>query len=192
MITELKKDLLDASLSDSDILNKYILCGDPFIFSGNVGLYASLKSKIAQHFTIDITKVHMVGSAKLGFSIARPKLWKPFNDESDIDMVVVSENVFDRLWEEISDLNISLYDRSEQDDQKFNSFLKYFFRGWIRPDLLPLRYHKTQMWFEYFRSISYKEFGSYKITGAIFRNEFFFRKYHETNINIIRKGVEHA
>lgn len=179
-------------MSNRDILSKYILCGEPYIFGGDVGQYSRLKTQIAKHFSIEIIKIYMVGSAKLGFSIAKTKLWKPFDDDSDIDMVIISENVFDQFWENLSDLNTSLYNRSEREEEKFNSFLKYFFRGWIRPDFLPIRHEKTQEWLDYFKSLSYKEFGPYKITGAIFRNEFFFRKYHEKNINIIRKGVNHA
>ena len=189
---EFKRDLQDDSMSESDILNKYIFSGDPCIFSDNVGLYSRLKTKIACHFNIEVTKVHMVGSAKLGFSIAETKLWKLFDDDSDIDMVVISENVFDDFWKDLSDLNTGLYDRSENDENKFHSFLKYFFRGWIRPDFLPLAHHKTQEWLDYFRSISYGEFGTFKITGAVFKSEFFFRKYHERNIRLIRQGDDHA
>lgn len=183
-----KQDLANGSMTSRDILNKYIFSGEPYIFSGNTGLYSQLKSKISEHFSIEITKIFMVGSAKLGFSIARKKLWKNFDDNSDIDMVIISESVFDCFWQELSDLSNSFYARSEQDEKKYNSFLKYFFRGWIRTDFLPLSHKKTQEWLDYFRSISYKEFGSCKITGAIFKNEFFFRKYHEKNIDVIRKG----
>lgn len=187
-----KSDLQNTAMTDSGILNKYILCDNPYIFSNNVGLYSQLKTTIGSHFQVDITRIHMVGSAKLGFSIARSKLWKTFDDDSDIDMVIISEAVFDRLWKILSTLNVGHYDRTEQEQKKFDSFLKYFFRGWIRPDFLPLKHAEAQEWLDYFKSISYKRFGPYKITCAVFKEEFFFRKYHERNIHLIRQGVDHA
>lgn len=189
---EFRQDLQNNLMGESNILNKYIFTGNPYIFTENLGLYADLKTTIASHFNIEVTRIHMVGSAKLGFSIAKSKLWKPFDDDSDIDMVIISDGVFDNFWEDLSDLNFGLYARSERDEKKFESFLKYFFRGWIRPDFLPLTHNKTQEWLDYFRGISYKEFGPYKITGAVFKNEFFFRKYHERNIKLIRQGANYA
>lgn len=186
---DFKEDLQKTSMSDSDILTKYIFCGNPYIFKEDVGLYSRLKTTIANQFNIEVTNVHMVGSAKLGFSIAKSKLWKLFDDNSDIDMVIISDMVFNNFWENLSGLNVGFYDRSEREEKKFDSFLNYFFRGWIRPDFLPLSHGKTQEWLDYFRSISYKEFGTYKITGAVFKSEFFFRKYHERNIKLIRQGA---
>lgn len=183
-----KIDLADENMTSKDILNKYIFTGEPYIFNTNIGLYSKLKSQLSTHFSVEVTKIFMVGSAKLGFSIAREKLWKIFDDDSDIDMVIISGELFDSFWHDLSGLSNIRYASTEQDEKKYNSFLKYFFRGWIRTDFLPLSHPKTQEWLDYFRDISYKEFGPYKITGAIFKNEFFFRKYHEKNIDLIRKG----
>ncbi len=108
MLEEFKTDLRNAAMTEVAILDKYIFSGNPFIFCANTGLYAQLKAKITTHFGIGITAAHMVGSAKLGFSVAPDKLWKPFGEESDIDMVIISEDVFNILWEELSSIN-SLY-----------------------------------------------------------------------------------
>ena len=76
----------------------------------------------------------MVGSAKLGFSIAPSKLWKPFDGESDIDIVVVSEKSFTEYWSKLFLFNSNTF-RNEQDAERYEKFKDYFFRGWIRPDL---------------------------------------------------------
>ncbi len=68
-----KTDLSNEVMSSREILDKYLFCGEPHIFAGDTGKYSRLKSTIASHFRIEITKVFMVGSAKLGFSIARVK-----------------------------------------------------------------------------------------------------------------------
>ena len=128
----------------------------------------------------------MVGSAMLGFSISPSKLWNDFNIESDIDIVVISEKIFDAYWKELLDFNINVTARTEKEDKNYRDFLKYFLKGWIRPDLLPGAYSKTDEWFEFFRSISYGKYGNYKIAGAVFRNEYFFEKYHSHNIDKLR------
>ena len=133
-IESFKLDLKNKTLSESDILNRHILLDNPHIFSGNVAPYASLKTKIGEHFKTDITKIHMVGSAKLGFSIVKKQIWKPFDDDSDIDMVIISENVFDRLWEQLSDINLYSYDAAEQAKGNYKSFLKYHHELCLEPD----------------------------------------------------------
>lgn len=130
----------------------------------------------------------MVGSAKLGFSINPTQLWKLFSDDSDIDMVIISDMIFDKFWRQLYEFNIDIKSRTEQEQKRFNSFLKYFFKGWIRPDLFPFEFDGKEKWDNFFRSISYKEFGNRKITGAIFRNLFFFENYHRNNIKQIRLG----
>jgi len=42
-------------------------------------------------------------------------------------------------------------------------FLKYFFKGWIRPDLFPFDFKGKNEWEDFFKSISYKEFSERKI-----------------------------
>lgn len=84
----------------------------------------------------------MIGSAKLGFSIAPSKLWKEFNEESDIDIVVVSDKIFDIYWQELFEFNIELTARSQGEQDLYEKFLNYFFRGWIRPDLFSFNFQK--------------------------------------------------
>jgi hypothetical protein len=120
------------------IVQKYIVHGTPYIFNNDEDKYFDLKREIAANFSEHYNNVHMVGSAKLGFSIAPRKLWRPFSIESDIDIVIVSTKLFEKLWEGIHELNIGLTDRTRSEDRYYQRFLNYFFKGWIRPDLFPL------------------------------------------------------
>lgn len=190
VLSEFKEDLLNKSISDKEIVDKYILFGTPYIFREDERKYYSLKKVIADHFGISQTNVIMVGSAKLGFSIAPHKLFRKITDESDIDVVIISEKLFDSFWESLFEFNINITSRTEKEDQTYKKFLEYFFRGWLRPDKFPFNYHNKQQWFDFFKRISYKDYDKRKVTGAIYRNEYFFRKYHENNIKEIRIGVE--
>lgn len=184
---QFKNELNDKQISDMTIIRKYLLHGTPFIYRENEDLYFEIKQHVADFFNISTTKVVMVGSAKLGFSIAPHKLWNNFSDESDIDIVVISEDVFDEYWKELLDFNINIEIRDKEEDKRYKKFLEYFLKGWLRPDLFPFEYDKKSAWFKFFKSISYNKFGNYKVAGAIFRNEYFFELYHAMNIKKLRQ-----
>lgn len=182
-----KSELNNDLISDLSIIRKNLLHGTPLVFQDDEDKYFSLKQKVAEYFGVSTTKIVMVGSAKLGFSIAPNKLWNDFSEESDIDIVVISEDIFDSYWKEILDFNINNKARSEKEDENYREFLEYFLKGWIRPDLFPFNYPKKNEWFEFFKSLSYGKYGNYKIAGAIFRNEYFFENYHTRNIKKLRQ-----
>ncbi len=179
-IERFKADLGNSLVNETSIVRKYLLHGSPLIFQDNEDLYFD--------FEISTSKIIMVGSSKLGFSIAPDKLWKHTEETSDIDMVVISDEVFDFFWKDLLDFNINIVARTEKEDADFREFLEYFLKGWIRPDKFPFKYAVKDKWFEYFKSISYNKYKKRKITVAVFRNEYFFEKYHTLNIKKIRLG----
>jgi len=185
-IIEFKSILNDRNMTELDIVQKHIIHRSPFIFHED--LYYSLKKIIADKYGIHYNNVKMIGSAKLGFSIAPNKLWKEFDDSSDIDMAIISEDIFETFWKQMHEYNLNISARSESEERNFNKFKNYFFRGWIRPDLLPFDFSEKSDWFDFFRSISYKEFGQRKITGAIYKDFYFFESYHKSNLKTLRAG----
>jgi len=187
-VDEFKGKLRNQAISDIEIVQGYITHGPAFVFKDDDEKYFQLKNTIAQKFGLNPADVIMIGSAKLGFSISPLKLWKPFHEDSDIDMVVISPDIFDKFWVELYDLNIKLTDRSVYEDKQYRKFLDYFFKGWLRPDLFPFSYDGRKEWFDFFKSISYAEFGIQRVSGAIFRNHAFYERYHVANIRAIRNG----
>lgn len=186
---EFKSILTDKTIKDKDIVQRYIGYGDPFVFNNDQSKYFELKKIIADGFRIHPNEVTMVGSAKLGFSIAPNKLWAPFNDESDIDMAIISEKIFTDYWKDLYKFDINRTVRTTREQALFEKFLDYFFKGWLRPDLFPFSFNKRNAWFDFFTSISYQKFGEQKIRCGLFRNNYFFENYHTININKIRQGV---
>ena len=110
---------------------------------------------VAQKFGLNPQDVIMVGSAKLGFSISPLQRWQPFHGESDIDVAIISPDIFDRFWKELYDFNIKLTDRTPKEDKQYYIFLDYFFKGWLRPDFFPFSYVGRKEWFDFFKSIYY-------------------------------------
>ncbi len=197
MITleEFKDDLKNQSLDSINIVQKYLMTGYPYIFLDKSGIYSDLKCDIISYFgAVDYKNVLMVGSCLLGFSIAPKKefLAIDFNRDSDIDMVIIDTDLFNRYWNKLSDFDIKKAVYTEQEQMNYYSFLRYFFDGWIRPDLLPNCYTGKKEWFDFFRSISYSKYDKRKVTGAIFHSEYFFIKYHVRNINRLREVLKNG
>ena len=75
-------------LPSIEIVRKYIISGECCYLSEHA--YCNLRSEVACYFGLCSSEVLVVGSAKLGFSIAPHKRYCLFHDESDIDVVLVS------------------------------------------------------------------------------------------------------
>jgi hypothetical protein len=92
------KDILKGHEREEIIVQKYIVHGTPYIFKDDEDKYFDLKREIASNFSEHYSNIYMVGSAKLGFSIAPQKCWQHFTTESDIDMVIISNKLFESFW----------------------------------------------------------------------------------------------
>lgn len=96
MLEEFKADL--NGLSSLQMIRKYILNGVCHVL--NDDQHFRLKEEICEHFKVDFNNVILVGSGKLGFSIKADKRFQSFGDDSDIDIAVVSGELFQKVWEE--------------------------------------------------------------------------------------------
>ncbi|MGW1452208.1 hypothetical protein ACWCO3_28615 [Micromonospora sp. NPDC002411] len=97
--------------------------------------YSSIREYAGQILKVSPTRdVYIVGSAKLGFSIKPGSRYRGFNDESDVDLAIVSTSLYERLWEQARS-----YSRQggiwDKDDR--NHFKNDHVNGVIKPYLLP-------------------------------------------------------
>ena len=82
-------DLLDVCLRGDDI---------PFICSDAAG-WTAFRGELANGVDgLAEGDIRVVGSARYGFSMKPRNHLREFTDESDIDVVVVNEVLFDQLW----------------------------------------------------------------------------------------------
>ena len=172
-LEQYKEDL--RILSPIQIVQKHIICGESCVLPRQK--YFDLRSEIAEHFQLDLNEVLVVGSAKLGFSIAPDKLYRPFHDESDIDVVIVSSRLFDKIWEAVFS-----YSLEGGDWPAYEAFIGYLFHGWIRPDKLPRSdiFKAGKDWWNFFLRITNSGvYGNYKIAGALYKSWFFLETYQK-------------
>ncbi|GHB08079.1 hypothetical protein ACFFLG_18210 [Shewanella indica] len=171
MIEEFKADL--KSLNSLQIYRKYVLGGDCHLLDNHQMF--EIRETICDKFEIDFTDVIMVGSGKLGFSIKPSRRFEVFNDDSDIDIAIVSTKLFERIWQEAY-----LFKKSGADWPSSNNFFKYISEGWIRPDKLPSSsyFEFTDEWWKFFNSLtSSNRFGPFKVRGGLYHSHFFLQEY---------------
>ena len=176
------------SSSTVDVIRKQFLHGD--CYSLTDVQYFELKKEVASHFGLHPTEILVVGSGKLGFSIAPQKLYRPFRDESDTDIVLVSTRLFDQIWQDVH-----RYWRTGGYWERQQQFEHCLFRGWIRPDKLPPSklFQTANEWWEFFRRITERgDYGPFKLTGALYRSWYYFESYQEKCIDNCKKELKGA
>lgn len=169
-------------------VQKYLFHGTPHVFHNRENEYFEFRNKIASKFNVGFHEVFIVGSAKLGFSFYKNT---DFDYNSDIDVVIVNDNLFEEFYFKITDYQYQLDRQYRTVDLKelkiYNQFLRYLVKGWMRPDKLPTSFQVNLLkseWFDFFESLSYgrSEIGNYKVAAGLFKNYTYLEKYYTTSV----------
>ena len=92
---DLLEILGDCSGSDrTAIARQWLSEGIPFAFKECPAIYESLRLWLSLKLGVKAKEISLVGSARLGWSLAPRKLGKPFDRESDLDLFVISQRLF--------------------------------------------------------------------------------------------------
>lgn len=184
----LYKDIVD-NKSENYIIQKYVLHEFPFYFATKKELWFDFKYKISGKFNIPISSIFLVGSGQFGFSLNPKNKLRNFIEDgeytSDLDIAIVSSNLFNKYWDYIKEFSLTSLD----DEEKVlkSKFLDYMLKGWIRPDLFPKNYAEKQLWFEFFKSFNVEV--NRKVNCGIFRDEDCFLSYYTKSIKQIKDKV---
>ncbi|MBP0943069.1 hypothetical protein V2K16_22595 [Pseudomonas alliivorans] len=71
--------------------------GIPMAFVKSPTAYQVLRMTLAQSLNVGVKDVSLVGSGRLGFSLAPKKYGEPFGEGSDLDVCIISDDLFQRL-----------------------------------------------------------------------------------------------
>lgn len=102
-----KKEFLEAcnTKNSDEIYDEYFISGTVWLFEELFKdrwfeKYDEFKKYIAKRLNVHYNNIGIAGSAKLGFSINPQKDYKDFDDKSDMDIIIVSEKLFNEFWHE--------------------------------------------------------------------------------------------
>lgn len=166
----------------TDTVRRHIIHGSCFALTD--AAYHDLRSKVSAQYDLHPNHVLVVGSGKLGFSIAPQKQYRHFGDTSDVDVVVVSDILFDALWK-----SVHYYVEHGGYWEKFKDFKDSLFQGWIRPDKFPPEksFEEAMKWWAFFNELSQTgAYSSFKVRGAIYRDWGFLESYQLRSVNACR------
>jgi len=129
------RDELRAATDLDHLLSVTLFDGTPFVFGGDREAYLRWKNGLAEDLDVDPYSLLMVGSAALGISIGPEKDFRPFSENSDIDLAVVSQHHFDIAWRFMRNIDSKRYalDDSAQ-RQIMRNAREYVFLGVIPTD----------------------------------------------------------
>jgi hypothetical protein len=179
-----------------DFARKEILHGTPFVFVEREADFYEFRKRIAVHFDIGFHEVFITGSGKLGFS---PHKRTEFSYDSDIDVAIVSNTLFNSMMEKIRCYQMQLREAritvSKREISKYHRFLEYSAIGWFRPDLLPDSFDIgdiRERWFDFFTSISdgRSEVGNYKVNAGVFKSYRHLEKYTFSGLESVKNSLE--
>lgn len=178
-----------------DFCRKHVLHGTPFVFAGREDDFYEFRKRIAKKFGVSFHEVYITGSGRMGFS---PFKDTEFGPDSDVDVAIVSQTLFDSFVEVIRDYQMNLRSArrtvTQPEQNMYHQFLEYTALGWIRPDKLPLSFRVRDFkndWFEFFASLSNgnSEVGNYKVSGGVFRSYRHLELYTTSGIASVRDSL---
>lgn len=177
------------------IVQKFLIDGSSFFFDKiQVGEEFEFKKDLAESLDVHIRDIVIVGSGKLGFSIKPDKIepsYYPFkefdfdfrenieNEKSDLDVAIVSGNLFDKQLVNIYN-HTNSYSNTNFKGSIKKSFADYILKGWLRPDYIPIDYNITDE-INIARK-KYKVKYGRTINLGIYKSWYFFENYHKNNI----------
>lgn len=96
-------------LDTESIYKKYLLGQEVWYFKQKdpakyLQTYDDFKHYVANSLGINFNNISIVGSAKTGVSLSPDKEFKTFDDDSDLDLVLVSPTLFYKFWDAYLDL----------------------------------------------------------------------------------------
>lgn len=192
-VDTIKKDII--CLPSKDFIIKYLLKSDIWYFSVYQGLeigqaieqMEGLKEIINSKLGIAYHNVLMVGSGKIGCSLSPNKDFKEFDDDSDIDIAIISSNLFNEIWNKIRTASMT-------EHIQYKPIASSVFRGFINEkqfcDIDFARQYWNNQIADLNRCIQEEIKIYHSVNYRIYRSWEDLEFYHINGINILKKQLE--
>ena len=117
------------SKPELDIYYDYLLGQEVWYFQNNGNDfsfdYDSFKKFISRNLTIPFNNISIVGSAKTRYSFSPSKNLSEFHNESDFDLIIVSNKLFKTIWDAFKKISSGqyLHNYGQKCGNVFNGFV---------------------------------------------------------------------
>ncbi|WOX11222.1 hypothetical protein [Streptomyces sp. N50] len=157
--------------------------------------YIKWRHLVATELGVDPIAVQLVGSARLGYSMNPKKRYRKFHGGSDLDIAVVSPELFEKAWAELREI---IEDELFSDDK--DDLRKLVFEECIALDIVLPRLSFGEHWSRS-RDLFVQDLGvafrNCEVNYRLYRNHGSLRSYQVKNVKIARdraieEGVDHG
>ena len=174
------------------IVQKYLFDHPPFYFKNTPGLFEDFRDEVCAFFKIHQQNFAIVGSAQIGFSLSPEHYGIPFGSTSDIDVVLVSEDLFQDLWMMLIEYRKKTF--SSLDPlyrKKFSELQRILFFGNIRFDKLNDTFAFAKTWWDFFNHMSRNpKYGSRRVRASLFKSWHHVTHYYAEGIDKLKEKNE--
>jgi hypothetical protein len=174
-----------------DVVESYIFRGLPYAFRDDETSYLRLVAHVSDGLGVPGENLTLIGSGRIGFSLDPAKYGTPFSDASDLDMVVVSPELFDACWLDLLRPRRG-YHRLPQSVQSWHlDHRQHVYYGRIWPHKLPGIVDLSRRWFNVFKSASrYPELAVHEVHGLLYRTWDHAKFYHVYGLGLILRRLK--
>ncbi|MGY5068415.1 hypothetical protein [Streptomyces griseus] len=157
--------------------------------------YIKWRHLVATELGVDPIAVQLVGSARLGYSMNPKKEYKKFHRGSDLDIAVISPDLFEKAWAELREI---IEDELFFEDKDY--LRKLVFEECIALDIVLPRLSFGEQWSRS-RDLFVQDLGAAfrncEVNYRLYRNHASLRSYQVKNVNTARdraieEGVHHG
>jgi predicted nucleotidyltransferase len=189
MTEQFIRELVEEPLSF--LISKWILSRTPHVFGTDHEAYLAWKEILADKIGVDSCAITITGSAATGFSLSPHKNFRAFDDESDVDIAVVSHHYFDISWHYLRSLGALRYQLTKvQQDSILDHARRLIYWGTIATDKMLEILPFGRTWIEALTEMAAVAPTEHRGINARIYNDFeSLRAYHTNNLNRIRNDV---
>lgn len=178
----------------NELVHEQVFGGTPFVFRDTPADYDALRDHLGAQMNIPRENLTIIGSGKIGFSLAPDRFGVPFGEHSDVDVLVVSEALFDSIWLDLLRLPRSYFARlSRRNKTQIHNHVEQIYWGRMWPNDLVRVSRAAGAWVGAFRSLSRNpRLARYETSGRLYRTWDHAEVYHVDRLTQLAEVVQHG
>ncbi len=182
------RDDLKNKVSKDDILKKIYFSAPTFAFENDCLNQYEIINEISNNLNIPYYNIHVTGSAKLGVSLHKRKVFSKVS--SDLDVAIIDRDLFVTLSEKIykETLAFSLmsnFQRGSDGISHGDKYKLYLQKGMVMTQYMPIGRTKKD-WDKIFFDLSTKYHKNFKsISGVVYLSQSYFINKQRSILNLV-------
>jgi hypothetical protein len=186
----------------ADVVRGTLFGGLPYVFANSPGDWSRLRGSLSARLGCPEEQIVVVGSAKMGFSLAPRKYGRAFRADSDIDVIVIHESLYDQVWLSVLTWHYRRRYRLPPTERRWDQARRdELYWGYLNPT--GFRYHGLQrqrdlrdarrvstLWFNAFQELGrVPAFAGRKVSGRLYRTWDHAVGYHDHGLRELRRAL---